>query len=80
LAPHSGNDSREPGWRYLISSDGLTDMLPMSAIEAELDLADPFETVSRLYTAAMDAGGKDNISIILVSWCEGSLEKPHDER
>jgi len=80
LVPHSGNDLREPGSRYLICSDGLTDMLVMNAIEAAMDLADAFETVSRLYTAAMEAGGNDNISIILVSWAEENLEEPDGEK
>lgn len=80
LAPHSGYDLREPGSRYLICSDGLTDMLPMGAIEAELDLENPLETVSRLYRAAMVAGGNDNISIILVSWIEENLEEPNGEK
>jgi len=78
VAPHTGSEQLEHALRYLICSDGLTDMLTMGEIEAELDLDDPFETVSKLHAAAMDAGGGDNISIILVSWAKQTLEEPHD--
>lgn len=77
VAPHTGSEKLEHAWRYLICSDGLTDMLPAGDIEAEMELNDPFETVSRLHAAAMSAGGVDNISIILVSWVDQNLEDAH---
>ncbi|HEX6143645.1 MAG TPA: protein phosphatase 2C domain-containing protein [Geminicoccaceae bacterium] len=55
-------DAREA---WLIASDGLTDLVPPDAIAAAL--ADDDEaSVRRLFEAAMDAGGDDNVSIVLV--------------
>ena len=75
VSPHTGREQLEHASRYLICSDGLTDMLTMGEIEAELDLDDPVGTVSKLHAAAMNAGGVDNISIILVSWAKETLEE-----
>jgi serine/threonine protein phosphatase PrpC len=64
IAPHIGNEPVMPGWRYLICSDGLTDMVAFDGIEREL--AKPAgEALQSLVTAAMAAGGRDNISIII---------------
>ena len=60
-----------PGDVFLISSDGLTDMLPERVIEAalksglELDLK-----ASRLVSQANLAGGFDNITVLLVEITE----------
>jgi serine/threonine protein phosphatase PrpC len=53
------------GRRYLICSDGLTDMVDLDRMEACMNPSDD-TTVTRLYEAAMQAGGQDNVSIILV--------------
>lgn len=68
------------GWQYLVCSDGLTDMVDLSAMESILQ-ANPQEmAVTALFEAAMAAGGRDNISIILVSVVEGSvLTEGHDD-
>jgi protein phosphatase len=63
--PHLVNRVAEPGERYLLCSDGLTDMLDLNAIEACLT-ADPKLSVDRLVQAALEAGGLDNISVIIV--------------
>ena len=57
----------EPGDLFLICSDGLSDMIDDGSI-AQLLLANPaLEPCARaLVAAANDAGGKDNISVILV--------------
>ena len=57
-----------PDDRYLICSDGLTDMLSVDQIDAILDAnADAMtNAVDVLIDAAKAAGGKDNISVILV--------------
>jgi serine/threonine protein phosphatase PrpC len=48
-------------------SDGLSDMLDDAGIAQVLLAHDSLETTSRaLIDAANDAGGKDNISVILV--------------
>lgn len=57
----------EPGDIFLMCSDGLSDMLDDAAIAQVLQAHDSLETTSRaLIDAANDAGGKDNISVILV--------------
>ena len=50
---------------YLICSDGLTDLVSPEAIAACVG-ADDTATVTALFEAAMAAGGRDNISIVLV--------------
>jgi serine/threonine protein phosphatase PrpC len=56
-----------PGDLYLLCSDGLSDMLSDDIISAMLQACESLETMaSALVTAANDAGGKDNISVILV--------------
>jgi PPM family protein phosphatase len=52
---------------FLLCSDGLTDMLDDAAIAAHLGAGKPLEeTVSVLVDAANEAGGRDNISALLV--------------
>ncbi|MDO9072096.1 MAG: Stp1/IreP family PP2C-type Ser/Thr phosphatase [Rubrivivax sp.] len=56
----------EPGDVFLMCSDGLSDMLDDAAIAQVLQAHDSLETTGRaLIDAANDAGGKDNISVIL---------------
>jgi serine/threonine protein phosphatase PrpC len=64
-SPHLSAVKIGGGERFLLCSDGLTDMLDQDEIEAclEPDLA---ATVTRLFKAAMAAGGEDNISIMMV--------------
>jgi len=51
--------------RYLVCSDGLSDLLTRGEIEAEL-AADDRTSVQALFEAAMARGGRDNISIIML--------------
>ena len=56
-----------PGDIVLICSDGLTDMLDDAALQRLLAARGPLDRLGRsLVDAANDAGGKDNISVILV--------------
>jgi PPM family protein phosphatase len=56
---------REPvEGRYLICSDGLTDLLAPEAIAAHIG-NDDAASVTALFEAAMAAGGHDNVSIVL---------------
>ena len=55
-----------PGDTYLLCSDGLSDMLDDAGIAQLLHATDSLEVTGRaLIAAANDAGGKDNISVIL---------------
>jgi serine/threonine protein phosphatase PrpC len=66
VEPHVGEEPLVLGWKYLLCSDGLTDMLPLETIEAILE-RDARDSALALFEAAMTAGGEDNISIILAS-------------
>ncbi|MGF1472534.1 MAG: Stp1/IreP family PP2C-type Ser/Thr phosphatase [Rubrobacteraceae bacterium] len=58
----------EPGDRILLCSDGLSDMVPESRISEVL--SEPSQTpeapVQRLLSEALEAGGLDNVTIVLV--------------
>ena len=75
ICPHVGVDegTPEPGTRFLLCSDGITDMLSLRAIEAASS-DDDMATVEALFSQAMKAGGIDNISIVLVSIERGKSE------
>jgi serine/threonine protein phosphatase PrpC len=56
-----------PGDRMLVCSDGLTDELSDARIQAELRTApDPQDAADRLVAAALTAGGRDNVTAIVV--------------
>lgn len=56
-----------PGDRLLLCTDGLHGMVPDERIAAILgDTADPSAAVRRLVDAALDAGGQDNVSAVVV--------------
>ena len=57
----------QPGDLYLMCSDGLSDMLDDSIIAQLLQMHDELPTAGQaLVAAANDAGGKDNIALVLV--------------
>jgi protein phosphatase len=56
----------KPGDVYLICSDGLTTMVDEAAIQRTLEAGSSLEEAGRaLIDAANDAGGRDNITVIL---------------
>jgi len=66
VEPHIGVDPLVSGWRYLLCSDGLTDVVSVPKITETLDEADEV-AVTRLLEAALAEGAPDNVSIILVT-------------
>jgi len=55
------------GDRLLLCSDGLTEMVPDEAIAAILGAElDPEAACTRLVAQANDAGGRDNITVLIV--------------
>lgn len=66
----------EVGDRFLLCSDGLSDMVPDARISnlVNTDPQSPKETAERLLEAALEAGGSDNITIVIV----GVKEQPAD--
>jgi serine/threonine protein phosphatase PrpC len=71
IAPHIGSSRLNIPSRWLLCSDGLTDMLSDGEIEEALGQGDQ-DTLRTLFAHAMTAGGADNISMILVSVMPGS--------
>ncbi len=71
---------------YLLCSDGLSDMVEQDRLQKELERSENLESsVKRLVDAANEAGGRDNISVILVrvgapiedgQWWQKFLNKP----
>ncbi|MCG8671954.1 MAG: protein phosphatase 2C domain-containing protein [Pseudomonadales bacterium] len=56
----------KPGDRYLLCSDGLYNDLPRIDIHERLELDDLQETAESLVAGALDRGGRDNISAIVL--------------
>jgi PPM family protein phosphatase len=68
LLTHTGIEAGPAGGSYLICSDGLSDLVGINEIEqivAAHGQDDP-TAVKALWAAAMNAGGRDNITIVLV--------------
>lgn len=66
IEPHIFPLRVRPSDRFLLCTDGLTDCVSLDDIEAVVaGESDVITAVNRLFNAAMGAGGKDNISIIL---------------
>ncbi len=60
----------EAGDRVLLCSDGLTGMLPEEEISQVLHTEDePEQACRRLVTRANEAGGRDNITVVVVHFC-----------
>ncbi len=67
--------SVSPGDRLLLCTDGLTGMLPDETIARLLAAAEPAEACRSLISAANDAGGEDNITVVVVE-IDGSESAP----
>ena len=65
IVPHVLREPLADGARYLICSDGLTDLLDRPAIEQLLEEDDQVGAQA-LFEAAMARGGDDNISLLLL--------------
>ncbi len=67
----------QPGDVYLMCSDGLSDMLDDTSIAQVLQMHDSLAAAgAALIESANDAGGKDNISLILVRAEGGATAAP----
>lgn len=63
-----------PGDRLLLCSDGLTDLVPDAEIAEALRLVpDPFEAAAELTRRALVAGGKDNVTVLVMDAADGPL-------
>lgn len=66
VSPHVTAAPPAVGDRYLVCSDGLTDPVPNETIERLVDDEDDNHAAFRLWRAAIEAGGPDNITLALV--------------
>lgn len=72
VRPSIGAISLQSGDRFLLCSDGLTDML--SDVQIEKVLGQPLrlhEVASQLIGMACTAGGRDNVTVVLVEVVDG---------
>ncbi len=67
IEPYSVTGQPQAGDRFLLCSDGLTDMMENREMEAVLRGSEPLRHLTeQLYRTAMERGGKDNFTVILV--------------
>lgn len=72
LAVDYGHLAPEPGERFLLCSDGLTNEVPDEEIADVLSgLPEPGEAAHELVRRAIEAGGRDNVTVIVVDVGEG---------
>jgi PPM family protein phosphatase len=71
----------EAGDRFLLCSDGLTDMVPEDRISEILTESpgDPERAARRLLSEALEAGGTDNVTVVVMDVKEHA-ESPREER
>lgn len=61
----------EAGDRLLLCSDGLTDMVDEATLVGALTLADRERAADALVQAALDAGGRDNVTVLVADLEDG---------
>ena len=66
----SVRDAR-PGDRYLLCTDGLTDVVSAETIGETLRIPDPQEAADRLVELALRGGGPDNVTVIVADVVDG---------
>ncbi|MBS0653369.1 MAG: serine/threonine-protein phosphatase, partial [Verrucomicrobia bacterium] len=67
VTPDIGVVPIQPGDIYLLCSDGLTDLVPDTEIASILSSGkNPQETCESLISAALEKGGNDNITVLMV--------------
>ncbi len=66
IEPYIIQEKYKKGDKYLICSDGLTDMVSAEECKEIVDCYGIQRAVSVLIDAALDRGGRDNITVILI--------------
>lgn len=66
IDPHVTTLPLEPGGRFLVCTDGLTDVIAEDEIGAILGRHAGLEASVELWRAAMEAGGPDNLTLAVV--------------
>ncbi len=62
------------GDRFLLCSDGLSDVLQDSELAGGLQVADPQEAADGLVQAALDGGASDNVTCLVVDAVDGATD------
>lgn len=71
------NEPLYRGDRFMLCSDGLTDLIPEARIrEMLMQCATPDEAATKLVKLALELGGKDNTTCIVVDALEETLSQP----
>src|SRR5690606_27745122 len=70
-------DDLQVGDRIMLCSDGLSDLVPDERLAAILGGEDPDEVTGALIGAALDAGGRDNITCIVADVEDGPEARTH---
>jgi len=65
--------SLKAGDKLLLCSDGLWDMVRDPEIQRLMSTPAPSKTGQELIQAALDGGGEDNVSVIVVSFSEAEV-------
>jgi len=73
IEPHALELSFRDGDRYLICSDGLTDMVSEEEIESTLNETPFSQAGERLLQQALAGGGRDNVTILLLQTRKSGL-------
>ena len=66
IEPYLSQGRYRNGDKYLICSDGLTDMLPENQISDIISKGNVLESAESLVEMSLSKGGKDNITVILL--------------
>ena len=67
-------EKREAGDRWLICSDGLYGMMTKTVLAELASISDPAEAAEQLMQTALENGGRDNISLVLMTDDAGAKE------
>jgi PPM family protein phosphatase len=65
LEPAVGHYDARPGDRVLLCSDGLSDLVDAETIAGTLQVADREEAADALVRLALEAGGRDNVTVVI---------------
>jgi serine/threonine protein phosphatase PrpC len=68
--PHIRTERIAPGTRLMMCTDGLSGHVPDAGVAACLRRHDGMTAVSALVDLALDAGGRDNVTVLLVEFTE----------
>jgi serine/threonine protein phosphatase PrpC len=78
ISPHCISQALEAGQRYLVCSDGVTDMISLDTIESCIGEDDPV-SVNSIFNHVIRAGGVDNMSILLARVQKKELAPPRGQ-